>query len=83
MNKAEICILMKLSSEKVEKKKKMANRNESRKGIELENKVLKSRLEGEESENKEMLRNNKKQMELLLGCSKSFESGNENTFFFW
>ena len=39
--------------------------NEKVKGIDLQNKVPKSRVEGEESENVETTRNNKKERELL------------------
>ena len=55
----------------IKKNKKMNNENdgidenEKIKGINLENKVSKNRLEGEESENEETTGNNKEERELL------------------
>ena len=60
----------------------MANKNEMGenekiKEIELENKFSKSKLKGEESENSEIARNNKKEVELLEIRNKGVELGKD------
>ena len=60
----------------------MANKNEigeneQIKEIELENKLSKSKLKGEESENREIARNNKREVELLEIRNKKVELGKD------
>ena len=51
--------------------------NEKIKEIELENKWSKSKLKGEESENREIARNNKREVELLEIRNKEVELGKD------
>ena len=55
----------------------MANKNKKIKEIELENKLSKSRLEREESENRGKARNNKSEIELLEIRNKEVELGKD------
>ena len=60
----------------------MANKNEigeneKIKEIELENKLSKSKLKGEESENREIARNNKREVQLLEIRNKEVELGKD------
>ena len=73
---------MKLRSGKIKKNRKMATKNEigeneKIKEIELENKLSKSKLKGEESENREIARNNKREVELLEIRNKEVELGKD------
>ena len=55
----------------------MAHKNEKIKEIELENKLSKSKLKGEVSENREIARNNKREVELLEIRNKEVELGKD------